>query len=270
MKFLLFSTLFQLENAELLSYNEDCELCYTPSITIDFENFQKGDVVSDIGYGISVRAIKIVKRLLGTTAVASPMIFDTSDPSGDDLDLGTPNEDFGGPGVGTGGEMGSPLENRVALGNVLIISENEDSIEPDDSKFGGTLFFSFNSATYVETIGLLDNDEHAVAFELLKQDDTTEEIFVADGGNNSFQEIVIDRGMLTGMNVKFKGSGAITHVNLKGLQECGPCVFVYKVCGFQNEPGCDIFKQQCEELVCSIRQQEMPGYVCSSEHEPWL
>ena len=225
----------------------------------------------DIGYGVNVRAIKIVKKKAGTTAVASPMIFDTSDPSGSDLDLGTPNHDFGGPGVGHGGALGSNLENKIALGNVLIISENEDATNPDDSKFGGTLFFTFNEAKRVESIGLLDNDENAVTIELFKQDTTaTEAIFVSDGGDNSYQDIVIGGGLYTGMNVHFVGSGAIAHVKLKGHQECGPCVFVYKLCGFENDLECQVLKQQCEDFVCSLRQQATLGYACTAEYEPWL
>ena len=246
-----------------------CSECVRPTVTIDFEDFEKGDKVSHVGYGVNVAAIKIVKRLKGTTAVASPMIFDTSNPTGGDVDLGTPNEDFGGPGVGVDGKLGASLENSKALGNVLIISEDENSAAPDDSKFGGTFFFTFNDVKYVESIGFLDHDVGSVSIELFKQDNTTEEILVSTGGDNGYEEVMIDRKLLTGMNVHCKSSCAITHVNLKGRKECGPCVYVYKVCGFKNDPVCKDLKQQCEDLVCSIRQQANADYECSDEYEPW-
>ncbi|MBY6185502.1 hypothetical protein KUV89_02480 [Marinobacter hydrocarbonoclasticus] len=67
------------------------------------------------------------------------VIFDSSNPSGGDDDLGTPNEDFGGPGVdersdpNTGGKAGSPFENTTPLGNVLIINEPEGLADTDGS-----------------------------------------------------------------------------------------------------------------------------------------
>ncbi|MEE8525840.1 MAG: hypothetical protein V3T72_18040 [Thermoanaerobaculia bacterium] len=41
------------------------------------------------------------------------MIFDTANPTGGDDDLGTPNQDFGGPGVGSGGGLGEIGANAV-------------------------------------------------------------------------------------------------------------------------------------------------------------
>lgn len=75
------------------------------------------------------------------------VIFDSENPSGGDDDLGTPNSDFGGPGVdersdpNTGGKQGSPFENHTALGKVLIINEpaglddtnGNGRIDPDDA-----------------------------------------------------------------------------------------------------------------------------------------
>ena len=168
-----------------------------------------------------------------------------------------------------GGKLGSTLENRHALGNVLIISEDENAADPNDNKFGGTFYFTFNNVKYVESIGFLDNDENSVTIELFKQDNTTEEIVVSEGGDNGYQEIVIDRPLLTGMNVHLKGSGAITHINLKGRKECGPCVYVYEICGYKNDAVCKDLKRRCEDLVCSLRQEANPGYACSAEYEPW-
>jgi len=243
--------------------------CYRPTITIDFDKFQKGDIVSDIGYGVSVEAVRIVKKSIGSTAPASAMIFDTSNPSGGDFDLGTPNSDFGGPGIGSGGASGSPTENGIALNNVLIISQDEDTTNPNDNANGGTMYFDFVEPKYVESIGLLDNDENSVTIDLFKTDNTTEQIIVTEGGENSYTEVIIDRKLLTGMNVHFVGSGALTHLNLKGRKECGPCVSVYKFCGFKNDPTCMELKEQCECYICSLRMALDPSYECDEDYEPW-
>jgi len=66
------------------------------------------------------------------------------------------NESFGGPGNGVDGEAGQPFENSEAHGNILIISEDGSSVQPDDNKFGGILKFVFDEPTSVDSVGLLD------------------------------------------------------------------------------------------------------------------
>ena len=87
------------------------------------------------------------------------MIFDSSHPTGGDEDLGTPNKDFGGPGVGNAGKRGKPMENSVSQRNVVIISEDEDSSDPDDHGKGGVLKFVFTNPVDLKEVGLLDNEE---------------------------------------------------------------------------------------------------------------
>ena len=71
-----------------------------------------------------------------------PMIFNSEDPTGMDCHLGTPNSRFGGPGCGSGGRSGV-FRNQVQRGNCVIISEDNDPTDPDDSRHGGTLKFNF-------------------------------------------------------------------------------------------------------------------------------
>ena len=49
--------------------------------------------------------------------------------SGDDFDLGTPNELWGGLGIGIGGEVGA-FVNDTAQGNLLIIAERLTDVLP--------------------------------------------------------------------------------------------------------------------------------------------
>jgi hypothetical protein len=93
------------------------------------------------------------------------IVYDSDDPTGGDTDLGTPNEDFGGPGDGSGGEEGAQGENAVALGKILVIAENDDDSdddglvdEPDDESGGGTVWLQFSHAGRL-TLTLIDVDD---------------------------------------------------------------------------------------------------------------
>lgn len=109
----------------------------TKAFHLDFEEYSKGDILSDLGNGVTVTA-KRRKRKNGPYIDATAMVFDSSNPSGGDWDLGTPNQNFEtspgvkGPGIGSGGASGV-YQNDVPLGNVLIVSEDNDSLDPDDS-----------------------------------------------------------------------------------------------------------------------------------------
>lgn len=113
---------------------------------IDFEQAPAGSMISSAssngGFGpVLIRAINPL--LPGQNAA---VLFNSSSPTGGDDDLGTPNEDFGGPGIGAGGGLGSQFPNRIALGNVLIVASdlvdaNGDQLvdDPDDAENPGTL-----------------------------------------------------------------------------------------------------------------------------------
>lgn len=128
-------------------------LSQTP-ILIDFEGLEPGTNVEEVtvnGLTVSIEA---------TGGINQAWVFDSSAPTGGDEDLGTPNQNCtpAGPGEGTGGVPGSPGENCVALGNVLIIQENDNGI-PDDASTGGTLTFTFSEPVIVNYFDLLDFEE---------------------------------------------------------------------------------------------------------------
>ena len=102
---------------------------------IDFAELPAGTIVSEV-YGSAgggpVRIFGLNPRLGDTTNAA--VIFDSAHPTGEDPDLGAPNETFEidgqpGPGSGVGGVKGSPFENATPLGKLLIIGE--DLIDAD-------------------------------------------------------------------------------------------------------------------------------------------
>lgn len=151
----------------------------------NFAKFSTGHIVTTLDDGaIQVVAKKRQGSKEGKLVAASAMIFDSASPTGGDLDLGTPNADFGGPGIGSAGKRGSPVANAVAQGKVLIISEDNDVDDPDDHRFGGFIEFQFSEPVFVEEMGLLDNEERT-KFDVVHVDGLKQNV-VAGRGMHGF------------------------------------------------------------------------------------
>jgi hypothetical protein len=204
------------------------------SETIDFEDLIEGGVVSEVfgdrGSGPVVVDGKNPKFNPDTNAA---VIFDSScspggvptDCSGEDADLGTPNQDFGGPGVGDGGAADSPFENHTALGNVLIIAENlidadSDGFvdDPDDADEEGAEFrfdFSALGSVTIFEISIIDveDDELAAEVELFDSSDLLDAFILPQTGNNGVASVSL--GPTSGvveMIVIVNGSAAIDNI----------------------------------------------------------
>ena len=143
---------------------------------------------------------------------AKSMVFDSSSPTGGDFDLGTPHTSFDGPGKGKAGKKGKLFQNSDPKGNVLIISEDGEETDPDDDANGGFLVFQFSEPIYVESVGLLDNDDSTL-FSVTSADGSESHTYNANGGNNSFELVKIGKPAVTQLVVTFAGSGAITEIN---------------------------------------------------------
>ncbi|MEM9218254.1 MAG: Ig-like domain-containing protein [Cyanobacteria bacterium P01_F01_bin.150] len=146
------------------------------------------------------------------------MIFDSGEPTGGDLDLGTPHRLFGGPGKGAGGRPGEPGENRVALGNVLIISEDGDQQDPDDNAKGGTLRFSWDAPVQVSHVGILDIDKKEVGGAIATYNTSGERldrVTIANLGGNSVQTIDINQDEVSYLDVNLKRSGAVYEIGFE-------------------------------------------------------
>jgi hypothetical protein len=125
---------------------------------INFEGPPAGTIVyetvADYGGG-TIGPIDVFGDNPALSGLNAAVIFDSDMPTGGDDDLGTPNETCpgGGPGMGSGGEVGMPYENCVPLHNVLIIAENLDDADsdglvddPDDSDVPGQVYmFDFRN-----------------------------------------------------------------------------------------------------------------------------
>jgi hypothetical protein len=174
---------------------------------VDFSTYKSGDAITTIGAGITVGAVN------ENNVVVAAMIFNTAVPTGGDIDLGTPNQSFGGPGIGNAGKKGKLFANKVAKGNALIITEDGVASNPDDNAKGGTITFTFPKPyVYVDSIGLLDNDE-GTSFTVYTSDGGITQIVDGNGGDNSFELVKIGKPGVTKIVVLSNGSGAITEIN---------------------------------------------------------
>ncbi|MDX1400677.1 MAG: hypothetical protein R3245_02045 [Kiloniellales bacterium] len=213
--------------------------------TITFEGFAEGAIVDmvmgDGGSGpIGVEGVN--PALGGNTAV----IFDSDCPggcAGEDDDLGTPNETFGGPGEGSGGEMGMPFENDTAQNNVLIVTEDLTDVlpgppdglvdDPDDADEDNAMLkfdFSALGEVTIESITLIDVEGDEAPAQVTFFDTLDMQIGLPFDlpavGDNGLA--IVDLGSVPGvvrMEVLLRGSGAIDDIVFTreaGTEGCTP------------------------------------------------
>lgn len=157
--------------------------------------------------------------------------FDSSNPTGGDTDLGTPNQAYGGPGIGSGGTS-SQGRNDVSEGNLIILAENVidndgDGLvdNPDDDAAGGTITFDFANPITVQAFTIVDLDDNANNVITLEFADGRPDLVVnvPQIGNNSRKVVMTkkaDGSWADGViraKISFSGSGAIA-----GLCYCTP------------------------------------------------
>lgn len=143
------------------------------------------------------------------------MIFNANAPTGADYDLGTPNQAFGGPGLGAGGGMGQPGQNSIPQGNILILSENGSQSNPNDYSNGGRFVFTFTEPTFVDSIQMLDIETLNSSLKLYDAANNLMATFpLSNYGNNGIQTVVVQTAGVSRMEVKMPESGAIASIAL--------------------------------------------------------
>jgi len=215
------------------------------TITMDFEGLKEGSIVSEISQGSGATGdfegtINVKGYRPKGEGKNSAMIFDSSCTggcSGNDPDLGTPNEQFGGPGRGSGGKN----SNKVGYDNILINTEDFDTSNPDDADEKGMYFdFDFtgvsgdvtmDSITYIDLEA--EQGEDGVFVQIYSAGKTDPALFtIPPTGNNGV-------GTITGIKisnvekVRFNqnGSGGLVEMAF-GTDEPGECWSTTG--GFQN------------------------------------
>lgn len=196
-------------------------------ITFDTDDLSAGDIIDAVNSSDGTSSVKVEgfnpRFGQGTNAA---MIFDTDNPTVGDYDLGTPNEDFEGPGQGAGGEEGSPYQNDVTLNNVLIVSEDLDTSKPDDEARyeGSQLIFDFSelyneyNSVSLKSIDILDVEESETGSGAFVKvfdvnGDLLENILLPATGDNGYARIDLKFVPFAyKVAVEFLGSGAMDNL----------------------------------------------------------
>ena len=160
---------------------QDGETCPEGYGKLDFEGLTRGTVVDNQFDGVTITA----QRDTHNTAANDAMIFDSANPTGGDHDLGYADQ-----------------------GNILIISEDNDSHDPDDA-VGGTMTFDFDNPSDLHDITLLDIEEAGGTIVLTFEDGSTQSIAIPAAGNNSAQVIDLNATGVVSMEINLVGSGAV-------------------------------------------------------------
>lgn len=171
------------------------------TVVIDFEDRAGGDVVTGQYEGVTVRGRRVLRDGTILTGEDRAMIFDTSVLTGGDRDLV-------GPFIGQDGVM------TLDPGNILIVSEDGDAGDPDDSGSGGRIVFDFDEAVTFQGFGAFDiNDGEGLVVrvfglggELIARF-TNEDRTSPDNGYMSFQDLAIEG--VGRIAFRFSSSGGI-------------------------------------------------------------
>ncbi|MEM7471106.1 MAG: Hint domain-containing protein [Pseudomonadota bacterium] len=153
------------------------------NILLNFDELQAGDLVNDQFEAQGVT----ISTLDGCTPA---MVFDSANPTGGDTDLAS-----------------------STLGNVLILSEDRDSSDPDDNAGGGTFVFEFAAPTRVLNFGTLDIEESGGEVRLYAEDGTLiKTVPITPAGDNQQGVVNLFTDDVARMEVELAGSGAIDNI----------------------------------------------------------
>ncbi len=152
---------------------------------IDFDagDLAAGTIISDQFEGISI----------SSSSDFGAMLFDTNNITGEDFDL-----------------------SATELGKVLIISEDGDSIDPDDNAAAGSISIEFDQLARITGVGLLDIDEEGGSITFFDNDSNLlQAVEIENLGDNSFQELAFNITDVARMEINLAGSGALTGLEFR-------------------------------------------------------
>ena len=232
---------------------------------VDFEGIAPGTILSSVFGNAGSGPILVSGSNPDLGAANAALIFDSTNPTGGDTDLGAPHNNFGGPGFGIGGKLGSPFENNRALGNIIIVAEdlvdaNSDGLvdDPDDADVeGAALSFDFNALGSVTihniTIFDVEENEDPAAVEFFDQGGASLGVValpvVGDNGVSIFP--VGDVSGVVSMIVSLNGSGAIDEIDFSVEGSIGDTVFCDLDDDGVQDPGEPGIPGVLVELVCA-------------------
>ncbi len=184
------------------------------AVVIDFEGFVAGDIVSTVSPSGCDGEVSVY----GTNPIFPgdnvAMVFDSSNPTGEDYDLGTPNQLYGGPGISSDSGDGNEASNDTPMGNVLIISEDLDASDPDDSYVAGSKYdfdFSGYGVGYVTMYGF-----NMIDLDAPGKDDLPTVVKLYDDMDNLLLEKVIPYGPDNAVQwVDLEGTAGVVKMTLE-------------------------------------------------------
>jgi uncharacterized protein (DUF2141 family) len=150
-------------------------------VCLDFEGLTAGTVVDQQFDGVMISA----QRATHNTAANDAMIFDSNNPTGGDHDLETNNQN-----------------------NILIISEDNDSNDPDDA-IGGTIWFKFDNPASVDSIKVIDAEEGGTIRLLDENGQLIKTVNIPNGTDGGIQTVEIDAEGVAQIDLTLNGSGAV-------------------------------------------------------------
>jgi len=214
-----------------------CALLIAPGVgsaqeTINFNALNAGDTIDQVFSTPGNVGPVVVDGVRPGSIDNEATAFDSSSPTCDDFDLGTPNEtcDPAGPGEGTGGEVGMPFENCEDLDIVAIIQEDTDCVPDDADLVGAEFVFDFSAVgtvtmNSIKVLDIEDPEEKGAVVELYGP--VPDAILLAsfplpEVGDNGLATVSL--GATAGvevMVVKLNGSGAIDDIEFEEETEGG-------------------------------------------------
>ncbi len=180
----------------------------TKTRTIDFESDDDGLLLAgDTGDQFVFADFTVTGVSNSPSGISNEaMIFDSANPTGGDTDLAT-----------------------VSQGNLLIVSEDGDSSDPDDEAGGGTLTFDFNTPVNLTSIALVDAFEGGAQFEAFDSEGNSLGVIViaaeGDGSDGKFGTVDLSQFEdVSQLVVTFDESGAVDDL----MYEIEQCITVDK------------------------------------------
>ncbi|OKH17512.1 SdrD B-like domain-containing protein [[Limnothrix rosea] IAM M-220] len=167
----------------------------TVNNVIDFDNDGAGNALS-AGTVIDTEYTDLGVTISATSGSGQAMIFDSANPTGGDGDLATATE-----------------------GNILIISEDGDSSDPDDEAHGGELIFEFASAVDINSISFVDIEEAGgQVFAYDSNGNLIDTTSIPAPGDGSLQTVTIDNSGVSKIVIDLVGSGAVSGLDFDSFE----------------------------------------------------
>ncbi|MEL6573940.1 MAG: SdrD B-like domain-containing protein [Pseudomonadota bacterium] len=155
-------------------------------VTIDFNGLAAGTVVGSQFEGVEIIAQRSEDGGLTSTSENDAMIFDTANPTGGDSDLFTTTQ-----------------------GSALIISEDNDSSDPDDEAHGGSIQFKFDDPVSIKDLTIVDADHGGVIQSFDSNGELISEVTIPRGIDGDVRSFTVDADDVAALVITFVNSGAV-------------------------------------------------------------